>query len=86
LITFASSSVSAPPPLYAILSVDFDASLTSLRRIEHKPSSMARSRGSIVFLQRLGTQSTDQNRQFAASVYRPDDQCAKLIRQALLYV
>jgi hypothetical protein len=34
----------------------------------------------------LGAQSTDQNRQFAASVYRPDDQRAKLIRQALLYV
>jgi hypothetical protein len=37
-------------------------------------------------LQHLGTQSTDQNRQFAASVYRPDDLRAKPIRQALLYV
>ena len=33
-----------------------------------------------------GTQSTHQNRRFAASVYRPDDQPAKPIRQALLYV
>jgi hypothetical protein len=34
----------------------------------------------------LGAQSADQSRQFAASVYRSDDQRAKPIRQALFYV
>jgi len=36
-------------------------------------------------LQRVGAQSTDQNRQSAASAYRPEDQRAKLIRHELLY-